>query len=477
MLPRHHMLLLVALFALVGCSAGATIAPATPRPATVVSAPTAEAALPTVAPTSEPAGPTARPTDAPPAPSLVPTVTTQPTRVPVAAPTATVAPSPVPLAPTVAAVGQFGEEIVFLRAGAVWAHDIRTRAERQIAEGVTDFVPGPDGDLIALTRGSGRKTELWLVGRDGSGLRQLTRNDRAEATLAWSPDGRALVYGSSVAQELYADEWVAWTQWCAAAEIRTLDLASGNETALVPGCDPAMSPDGKRIAYVAPPTAVAPGFGESGPLVANSVRLINRLGQNGWNFAKAQAQGPTGDGLLVYGPAWSPDGQQVVYHRYMGMQVEVDINLTEIGRSFEGKGQVFADGAGWLLPVLFSPDSRIVALTENDYGNARGLVGYGAWNVQLIRLEGSRDIFLPEGTRTVIGQALDRLSGAQHVAWSPTGAMLAVQLPTSWDPASDPETWGAAAGEVWRWVPGKAPSERLVANVDFGSTLAWLPSR
>jgi Tol biopolymer transport system component len=245
---------------------------------------------------------------------------------------------------------------------------------------------------------------------------------------------------------------------------------------LASGCDPAISPDGKRIAYVAPPTTITPGADAAGLLVGNSIRLINRYGQNGWNFAKTQAQGPTSDGLVVYSPAWSPDGQHVLYHRYMGMQIEVDINLTEIGGSFEGKGQSLADGAGWLLPTRFSPDSHIVAAIENDSGNARGLVGYGAWKVQLVRLEGTREILLPAGARTVIGQAIDSLPGGQNVAWSPNGSVLAVQLPTGWQPGSDPESWGQAAGEIWRWMPGKAPNERLVVNVDFGSNVAWLPA-
>jgi hypothetical protein len=274
---------------------------------------------------------------------------------------------------------------------------------------------------------------------------------------------------------VYAKEWIAWSHWCAAAEIRSLDLRSAIETVLAAGCDPALSPDGKRIAYVAPPTTITPGADSAGPLVGNSIRLINRFGKNGWNFAKTQAQGPTGDGLVVYSPAWSPDGQHVIYHRYLGMQVEVDINLTEMGGSFEGKGQSLADGAGWLLPARFSPDSQIVAVIEHDSGNARGLIGYGAWNVQLVRLAGTREILLPEGARTVIGQAINSLPGGQHVAWSPNGSLLAVQLPMGWQPGSDPESWGQATGEIWRWVPGKAPNERLVVNVDFGSNVAWLP--
>ncbi len=473
MLLRLPLALLIALLALTGCATGATIAPATPRPATSVPTP-----VPTNAPQTNESTPLSSNLEA--RSTLQPTVSPIPlptaTRRATVAPAATVVPTRLPIISSPVPVVRFGEELLFLRGNSVWAHDIRTRAERKIADDTTDFLPAPGGALIAILRGSGLTSEIWLVGRDGSALHQVTRNDRAEATLSWSPDGRTLIYGSSASQELYANEWITWSHWCAEAEIRALDLNSGNETSLAPGCDPAISPDGRRIAYVAPPTQIAPGYDAAGPLVGNSIRLINRLGQNGWNFAKAQAQGSTGDGLVVYGPSWSPDGQHVVYHRYLGMQVEVDINLTEMGASFVGKGQSVADGAGWLLPTRFSPDSRIIAAIENDVGNARGLVGYGAWKVQLVRLEGTREIILPDGARTVIGQALYSLPGGQDVVWSPNGSLLAVQLPAGWKPESDPEAWGQAAGEIWRWVPGKAPNERLVVNVNFGSKLAWLPA-
>jgi hypothetical protein len=352
------------------------------------------------------------------------------------------------------------------------AIDVRTRQERSIAENVADFVPAPNSVQIALIRGVGAASEIWLVQRDGSNLRQITRNRRAEASLAWSPDSSALAYGSSSSSDPYDSDWLAWSRWCAVSEIRVVDLTSTAEKTLAPGCDPAISPDGKRIAYVAPP-ASAPPEG-AGPLTINSVRLINRLGQNGWNFARAQ--GGTSDGLIVYAPAWSPDGGQVSYHRYVGMQVEVDLNLTEIGRSFEGKGQALADGAGWLLPARFSPDGQLVVISEHDAGNARGLIGYGAWRTQIVRLAGTREIMLPEGPKKVLGQAVEVLPGAQRATWAPGASALAVEIPAGWQLNADPTGWGQSAGEIWRWLPGKGPTERMAANVDYSSPLSWLPA-
>ena len=104
--------------------------------------------------------------------------------------------------------------MLFLRKGALIAFDTSTHKERPIANGVRDFTATPDGTLIALIRGAGRKTEIWSAHRDGSALTQLTHNDRAEATLAWSPDGSALVFASAATDQALTYEWQAWSAWC-----------------------------------------------------------------------------------------------------------------------------------------------------------------------------------------------------------------------------------------------------------------------
>jgi len=473
---------LLAVLVLIGCAQPPPGIPATATPIAEVPTTAPTQLPPTAEPTSAPP-PTAAPTSAPP-PTAVPTQPPPPTDVPAtpapatAVPTAVPAQTPVDIAtlrPTPAS-----SELLFLRGGDLMAFEVATGRLRTLAPGVRDFAASPDGGTIALLRGVGAQSEVWTVRRDGSSLAQVTHNRRAEASLTWAPDGAALAFDSSSSEAPYAREWLAWSAWCVGSEVHVLTLADQTETKLADGCDPALSPDGRRIAYAAPPTAPEAAVDANRRVVANSIRLINRQGQNGWDFAKAGgADAPAPNtGRVVYAPAWSPDGAQIVYQRFLGYQALVDLDISQIAGSFKGGGDVVADGAGWLLPARFAPDARTLAITEDDYSDPRGFGGYDNWTVSVIRLEGTREIALPSGTVTAIGQRIDRLARGQAVAWSPDGQALVVQLPPGWRPdlpGDQPLGVEEQPGELWLWTPGKPPTKKLVDGVDFASPLAWLP--
>ncbi len=477
---RHvHILLWLGALILSGCS-GASTPPLSTSPAgqpAAVQATQAPAATPTTLRLPAPT-PIPQPTRAP-APTSLPESTSlpEPTSAPAKpAPTvparATTPPEPAPYAPA--------SEILFLRKGALWAFNLDEGTERQIAGGVSDFSVASDTMTIALVRGKGLKSEIWLVQRDGTELKQLTRNQRAEAIPAWTPDGQTLVFASAKTDQPYTREWFGWSHWCAASEIHAFILTTATETSFGPGCDPSVSPDGRRIAYASPPTTAESGFPENPPLIINNLRLMNRQGKNGWNFARAQGgeEATSNGGRLLYAPSWSPDGAQVVYQRFIGNQVEVDINLSEIGGSLEGKGRPLNLGAGWLLLARFAPGGDQLVISENNYGDARGFGGYDNWSANIIQVSGTRQEYLPSGEVTLVGTALGRLARAQQTAWSPDGTALAVELPPDWRPdLSNDEPVGAdeQPGEVWLWKPGELPSQRLFRNVDFASPLAWLP--
>jgi dipeptidyl aminopeptidase/acylaminoacyl peptidase len=369
--------------------------------------------------------------------------------------------------------------LLFLRQGALWAYALSDGRERQIVDSVRDFAAAPNGAQIALIRDGRGQRDLWVVQRDGSGLTQLSNDARSEATPIWAPDNSAIMYASASDKQPYQREWIAWSAWCATSEVRQVVLATSTVSTITPGCDPAISPDGRRLAVASPPEQNEPGLSaENPPKIVNAIRLVNRQGQNGWNFARADGDpnATSNAGRDVYAPAFSPDGQQVLYHRFLGYQVLVDISLSEIGGSFEGKGKPMYSGAGWLLPAQFAADSRSLVISENNYSDARGFGGYDNWSATVIRMEGNREVAMPSGPLTMLGQNVETLRRAQAAIWVPGSSELFVQLPPGWRadlPTNEP-LGATGPGEIWRWKPGEGPQQRLVSEVDFASPLGWL---
>lgn len=458
---RYFVCYLVALALLLASCAPA---PAADRPS--------PAALP---PTAAPAAPPA--TAAPPAPGAY--VQTQDVAaLPTPQPTTTPAPAATPSPAGV------GAEILFLREGDLLAIGVSAGeaspalgSERLIAEGVRDFAAAPDGLSIALIRGEGAGGEIWLVQRDGSDLRRLTRNTQAEDTPRWTPDAQALTFTVAPEALQRPADWERWSRWCAQAQVALLDLLSGQAQTIGPGCDPAPSPDGLRIAFVTPPRTQPDWL--SFPGTNNELLIIDRALRAA---VKSTDAGTTTDnGLLVYSPAWSPDSAGVVYHRFLGYQALVDINLTEIGGAPGEAGQPIGAGAGWRMPPVFAPDGRTVAILDHNFSDARGFSGYDIWHLTLLRLGEPGTIVLPSAQYPTDASPIATLQQVAAFAWSPTGDQLAVLLPDTGGPFTDqplqePSAPEIGPGTIWLWQPGAPPAGPVALRVDFGSPLAWLPA-
>ena len=53
----------------------------------------------------------------------------------------------------------------------------------------------PDGRQLVFAGGDHQPTDIYVINRDGTGLRQLTATPEGERTPAWSPDGRSIIFG------------------------------------------------------------------------------------------------------------------------------------------------------------------------------------------------------------------------------------------------------------------------------------------
>lgn len=93
-----------------------------------------------------------------------------------------------------------GEKIAFTRQGRLYVMDADGGHQRPLMAlppNTTDSFPAwsPDGSKIAFVRSDGvGSSKLYVVGADGSGLRQLPVPVALSARLSWSPDGDVVAY-------------------------------------------------------------------------------------------------------------------------------------------------------------------------------------------------------------------------------------------------------------------------------------------
>lgn len=260
---------------------------------------------------------------------------------------------------------------------------------------VEDHTLAPDGSAAVVVRrsvhGNAYRSHLWLVplgatrGRGGArkvaaagarrGPRALTRGAVRDTMPRFSPDGTRLAFIRS---------WPDDPGRTPAALI--LDLAGGDAWTLVAPAhgvsDLAWSPDGRRIAFVAPadPPRFEVGREVAGkpPAARRIARLDWRLNDVGfldrwdhlWVVAAREGARPrrltTGDwGVRL--PAWSPDGREIAFLADLGP--ESDLHPCPSAYAVAASGgepRLLMALAGGISRVAWSPDGRLVACVGLD---------------------------------------------------------------------------------------------------------------
>ncbi len=139
-----------------------------------------------------------------------------------------------------------GRELAYVsfetRKAVVWVQDITTGRRRMLADfRGTNSAPAfsPDGLQLVLTLSREGGSQLFLMNRDGSGLKRLTQSSSIDTEATFAPDGRSIYFVSDRggSPQIYR---MAVTG--GAAERLTFNSAYS--------ISPAISPDGKTMAFI-----------------------------------------------------------------------------------------------------------------------------------------------------------------------------------------------------------------------------------
>ncbi len=189
-------------------------------------------------------------------------------------------------------------------------------------------IPSPDGRTLALLRYADGDVHLWLMDRDGAGLRPLLVGARVVHEVAWAPDGARLVLSQSTLEDS-ADLVVVNADGTGERHL-TVDPAN----AAIFDREPAWSPDGSRVAFSSNASGITRlwliGADGAGPRQVLPATLEASERAPAWSpdgallaFRTSSPEvtglglvGPDGTGRRTFpvaalsgGPAWSPDGR------------------------------------------------------------------------------------------------------------------------------------------------------------------------
>ena len=152
----------------------------------------------------------------------------------------------------------------------------------------------PDGSVVAYVSNESGQTDVWTVGVAGGNRAQITSDVAIEERPSWFPDGTAIVFASN--------RGGSWAIWRAPAP-----LGGSPSLVIEDGREPAVSPDGTRIAFVRPD-------GEG----CRRIHLAEAGDPSSARRLVSVTRGPCRDESW---PAWSPDGEQVVFAGDRGLWV------------------------------------------------------------------------------------------------------------------------------------------------------------
>ena len=292
----------------------------------------------------------------------------------------------------------------------------------------------PDGKWVVFTvsaldlDANKRRSDLWLVGADGSGLRPLTRNEASDTSAAWAKDGRTIYFlstrgGSSQVWKLSLDGGESQPVTSLPLDVGSFIVSpDGTKLALSMEVFPGTSPAETKKRLDDDEKKKASGkiydtlFFRHWDTWANGTRshifVIPVAGGEAVDVMKAMdADAPSKPfgGSEEY--AFTPDGGSIVFGardvgREEAWSTNFDLFVSPISGGSAPRNLTGANKAWDAIPV-FSPDGKTLAYT------AMKRAGYEADRFRIVLRS------WPDGEDRVLTEGWDR--SPSDLAWSADG--------------------------------------------------------
>ena len=325
----------------------------------------------------------------------------------------------------------------------------------------------PDGSRILITSDRSGTSQLYSIGTDGSGVKQLTTDSAGAHSASWSPDGARIVFvtgtqivvmsadgsGRRVVSDAKGNQTPSWSGdgggiLFAGGDFPNISIqamnADGSSRRIVApnvggfDYDPVWSPDGKRIAFV----SASRGQGPRVYLMAADGSDRRRL---------------TTLSLGEERPAWSPDGAQIAFQAAGEQNGVSDANIYVTTVSTGETRRITTHRRPFLdeTPSWFPDGQRLAIQSDRD----------GTWSTYVIGLDG------------IVKARLTRPANYYNPKWSPDGSSLAFESTRDGKSAvytvrvDGSSLFKVTAGTSSSGQPSWSPDgKRLVFSSDGGTT-------
>src|SRR6059036_26629 len=118
----------------------------------------------------------------------------------------------------------------------------------------------PDGKQLVFTGFNGGFTDLYIINRDGTGLRRLTNDKYADLHPSWSPDGKTIAFVTDRGGETDFETLRFGNLRIALYHLDAGTIEMLGKMRIGKNIDPVWSPDGRSLAFVSDRTGIANVF-------------------------------------------------------------------------------------------------------------------------------------------------------------------------------------------------------------------------